>query len=260
MTNRQKRNFIRILLSLALFATAWALPFQGTWRFLAFLVPYVAVGYDVLWSAVRNIIRGQVFDENYLMALATVGAFAIREYPEAVAVMLFYQMGELFQGIAVGKSRRSIASLMNIRPDSATVLRDGVETVDSPEEVSVGETIIVRPGEKIPLDGVILDGATTVNNSALTGESLPSDKGVSDSVVSGSVNLTGVIKVEVQTIYADSTVAKILDLVENSAAKKPRRKNSLRVLQDTTRLSWLLALCCLPPFRRCFFPRASANG
>ena len=222
MTNKQKRNLIRILLSAALFAAAWALPSQGYLRIVLFLVPYAVIGYDVLWSAARNILHGQIFDENFLMSIATIGAFAIKEYPEAVAVMLFYQVGELFQSIAVGKSRRSITTLMDIRPDSATVIRGGTETVVSPEEVSIGETIIVRPGEKIPLDGVILEGATTVNTSALTGESLPADKRVSDNVVSGSVNISGVIKVEVQVGYENSTVSKILDLVENSAAKKAR--------------------------------------
>ncbi|MGH0051949.1 MAG: heavy metal translocating P-type ATPase, partial [Sphaerochaetaceae bacterium] len=188
----------------------------------AFLVPYAIIGYDVIWSAVRNIIRGQVFDENFLMALATVGALAIQEYPEAVAVMLFYQVGELFQSLAVGKSRKSIAALMNIRPEIAVVLRGGTELTVPPEEVSIGEEIIIRPGEKIPLDGVITEGTTTVNTSALTGESLPIDKGISDSVASGTVNLSGLIRVKTTCAYEDSTVAKILELVENSAAKKAK--------------------------------------
>lgn len=222
MTTRQKRNLLRILISAVLFAVSWMMPFQGYWRLLIFLVPYAVIGYDVFWSAVRNILNGQVFDENFLMALATVGAFVIKEYHEAVAVMLFYQVGELFQSFAVGKSRKSIASLMDIRPDSATVIRDGSEIAVSPEDVLVGETIIVKPGEKIPLDGVITEGTTTVNTSALTGESIPQDKGISDSVISGSVNLNGVVKVKVQTEYENSTVAKILDLVENSAAKKAK--------------------------------------
>ena len=222
MTKKQKRNLFRILLSAVLFAAVWALPLKGYGRLLVFIVPYVVIGYDVLWSALRNILHGQIFDENFLMALATIGAFAIGEYPEAVAVMLFYQVGELFQGLAVGKSRRSIAMLMDIRPESATVLRDGVEETVSPDSVSVGETIIIRPGEKIPLDGVITEGATTVDASALTGESIPQDKGLSDNVISGSVNISSVIKVKVQTEYVNSTVAKILDLVENAAAKKAR--------------------------------------
>ena len=222
MTKKQKNNLLRILLSAVLFAAVWALPLKGYWRFFTFLVPYAVIGYDVLWSALRNILHGQIFDENFLMALATVGAFAIGEYPEAVAVMLFYQVGELFQSLAVGKSRRSIATLMDIRPERATVLRGGVEETVSPEDISVGETIIVRPGEKIPLDGVITEGATTVDASTLTGESILQDKGLSDNVISGSVNISSVIKVKVQTEYASSTVAKILDLVENAAAKKAR--------------------------------------
>ena len=222
MSKKQRQHLLRLALSVVLFAAALVLPFEGTLRFICFLIPYAVIGYDVLWSAARNIVHGQVFDENFLMVLATIGAFAIKEYPEAVAVMLFYQVGELFQSIAVGKSRKSISELMDIRPDSAVVLRNGIETKVFPESVSVGEIIVVRPGEKIPLDGMIVDGATTVNTSALTGESLPADKGVSDSVVSGTVNLSGVVKVEVKSEYENSTVAKILELVESSAAKKAK--------------------------------------
>lgn len=220
MSRKQKRNFIRIILSIILYISALALRLDGLSRFFVYLFTYAFIGYDVLWSAVRNIIRGQVFDENFLMALATVGAFAIKEYPEAVAVMLFYQVGELFQDIAVGKSRKSIASLMDLRPESAVVIRDGIEKIVSPEEVAIGEIIIVKPGDKIPLDGVIIEGSTTVNAAALTGESLPYDKGVSDNVISGTLNLSGVIKIEVKSEYINSTVAKILELVENSAARK----------------------------------------
>ena len=222
MSEKQKRNLIRLALSGALFVVMQVLPLEGWPRLICFLIPYAVVGYDVLWSAVRNIAHGQVFDENFLMALATVGAFAIKEYPEAVAVMLFYQVGELFQSIAVGKSRKSIAGLMDIRPESAAVVRDGIEMEVSPEAVAVGETIVVRPGGKIPLDGVITRGATTVNTSALTGESLPADKGVSDGVVSGTINLSSVIRVEVKSEYEDSTVAKILELVESAAGKKAK--------------------------------------
>jgi len=222
MSKKQKQNVIRILLSAVLFSAALALPLEGLSRLFVFLMPYAVIGYDVLWSAARNIVRGQVFDENFLMALATVGALAIKEYPEAVAVMLFYQVGELFQGIAVGKSRKSIASLMDIRPESAVVIRGGVEKEVPPEAVEIGEIIIVRPGDKIPLDGVITEGSTTVNASALTGESIPADKGISDGVVSGTVNLSGVIKIEVKSKYENSTVARILELVENSAAKKAK--------------------------------------
>ena len=222
MSKRQKRNLIRILISLILFIAAVVLPAEGITRLLAFLIPYALTGYDILYSALRNIIRGQVFDENFLMSLATVGAFAIGEYPEAVAVMLFYQVGELFQDVAVGKSRKSIASLMDIRPESALVLRDGSEMELSPEEVEVGDTIIVKPGGRVPLDGLIIEGNTTINASVLTGESLPYDSGPGDSVMSGTVNLSGVIKVKVTSEYENSTVARILELVESAASKKAR--------------------------------------
>ncbi len=222
MTGKQKHNLIRILSAAGALIVAAILPIDGWIRLAAFLIPYLIAGYDVLWAAARKLINGRLFDEHFLMTVATIGAIAIGEYPEGVAVMLFYQVGELFQSIAVGKSRRSIAELMDIRPDRATVLRDGAELEVSPEEIRIGEAIIVRPGEKIPLDGVIIDGATTVNTSALTGESVPEDKGISDSVLSGTLNISGVIRVEVKTIYENSTVSKILELVENSAAKKAR--------------------------------------
>ncbi len=225
MSRKQKRALRRILAAAALTAAAWLLPLEGVWRGLAFAVPYLVIGYDVLWSAARNIVRGQVFDEQFLMSVATLGAFAIREYPEAAAVMLFYQVGELFQSIAVGKSRKSIASLMDIRPDYAVVLRGGEEARVSPEEVAVGETLVVKPGEKIPLDGTILDGQTSVNAAALTGESLPVEKAPGDRVISGSINLSGVIRVRAESVYAESTVAKILELVENSSEKKARVEN-----------------------------------
>jgi Cd2+/Zn2+-exporting ATPase len=220
MTNAQKNVVYRLIAALVLYISALLIPLQGVWSLIAYLPSYLVIGYDVLWSAGRNIARGRVFDENFLMALATVGALAIKEYPEAVAVMLFYQIGELFQDIAVGKSRKSIAALMDIRPESAVVIRDGAEIRVWPEEVEIGEAIIIRPGEKIPLDGVILSGSTTINTSALTGESLPADKEVGDSVISGTLNLSGVIRVEVKSSYENSTVAKILELVENSAVKK----------------------------------------
>lgn len=222
MTQKQRRNLIRIILASILLILAAALPLDGWIRISAFLFAYLVAGYDVLLAAARKLIHGRVLDEHFLMTVATAGAIAIGEYPEGVAVMLFYQVGELFQSIAVGKSRKSIAALLDIRPDRAVVVRDGTELEVSPEEVRIGETIVVRPGEKIPLDGVITDGATTVNAAALTGESLPVDKGVSDSVLSGTLNVSGVIRVEVRTAYENSTVSKILELVENSAAKKAR--------------------------------------
>lgn len=225
MSVRQKRILFRIILAAILCIAAYWIPVAGLWQLAVFAVPYLVIGYDVLWSAFRNMIHGQIFDEKFLMTVATLGAFAIGEYPEASAVMLFYQVGELFQSIAVGKSRRSIASLMDIRPDYAVVLRDGKEEKVSPEEVSSLETLIIRPGEKIPLDGQIIEGQTTVNTSALTGESLPVDKSVGDKVISGSINLTGVIRVRVEGRYEESTVAKILELVENSSEKKARAEN-----------------------------------
>ena len=222
MTRKQRKNLTRIILAAALLIAASLLPVEGLWRLLIFAVPYLMVGWDVLWKALRNILRGDFFDEQFLMAIATIGAFVLGEYPEGVAVMLFYQVGEWFQSVAVGRSRRSIAALMDIRPDTATVLRAGRELEVSPEEVQVGESIIVRPGEKIPLDGVILEGVTSVNTAALTGESLPVDRSAGENVVSGSVNLTGVITVKVQSAYQESTVARILALMEESASKKAR--------------------------------------
>ncbi len=228
MTRKQKKTLIRIILSVVLMA-AWAadevLGLEGVIRLLIYVVPYVLIGGDVLLRAARNIAHGQVFDENFLMALATVGAFGVGDYREASAVMIFYQIGELFQGIAVGKSRKSISALMDIRPDYAVVLRDGKEETVSPEEVEIGETIVIKPGERVPLDGEIIDGSTSVNTAALTGESLPSDKTVGDRVTSGTINLSGVIRVRTQSRFEESTVAKILELVENSSEKKARAEN-----------------------------------
>ena len=225
MSRKQKTVLARIIISAVLCVIAGLLPIEGVWKLLAFSVPYLVIGYDVLWGAVRNIIHGQVFDEQFLMAIATLGAFAIEDYPEAAAVMLFYQVGELFQSIAVGKSRKSISALMDICPEYAVVLRDGEEVTVPPEEVGIGEVLIIKPGEKIPLDGEITEGSTTVNTAALTGESLPVDKTVGDRVISGTINLSGVIKVKAQSLYEESTVSKILELVENSAEKKARAEN-----------------------------------
>ncbi|MBQ2775836.1 MAG: cadmium-translocating P-type ATPase [Clostridia bacterium] len=225
MSRKQKKVLVRIIVAAALCTVALMLPIDGLWKLLAFAVPYLIIGYDVLWGAIRNILHGQVFDEKFLMSVATIGAFAIKEYPEAAAVMLFYQIGELFQSIAVGKSRKSIAALMDIRPDYAVVTRDGEEITVSPEEVEIGEILIVKPGEKIPLDGEITDGHTTVNTAALTGESLPVDKAVGDKVISGSINLSGVIRLKAESRYEESTVSKILELVENAAEKKARAES-----------------------------------
>lgn len=222
MSKGQKIDLVRILLAAVLWIVVWLLPLDGYFKLIAFLVPYLVIGYDVLWSAVRNILHGQVFDENFLMAVASIGAFCVAQYPEAVAVLLFYQVGELCQGLAVGKSRKSIAALMDIRPDFARVLRDGKEETVDPKTVEVGETIVIKPGERVPLDAVVTKGETAVDTSALTGESLPCDKHVGDNVISGSINLNGLIEAKVRTAYAESTVSRVLDLVENSAAKKAR--------------------------------------
>ena len=222
MTRKQKKTLLRILLAALLLVAAALLPAEGLWKALAFAVPWLVIGYDVLWDAVRGIAHGQVFDEKFLMAVATIGAFAVGEYPEAAAVMLFYQIGEWFQSIAVGRSRKSIAALMDIRPEFAVVLRDGQEEEVDPEEVSVGETILIRPGDRIPLDGTVLEGQSSLNTAALTGESLPVDVAPGDRVVSGSINMTGVLQVRAESAYEDSTVARILELVENSAEKKAR--------------------------------------
>ena len=229
MTKKQKKTLRRILSSTVLFAVVWAvtalasLPPWG--EFLLYLLPYALIGWDILWKAVRNIKNGQVFDENFLMALATVGAFGCGEYREGVAVMLFYQVGELFQSVAVSRSRASIAQLMDIRPDSANVERDGqVVTVD-PEEVAVDEIIVIRAGERVPLDGTVIEGASALDTAALTGESMPRDVATGDEVVSGCVNLSGLLRVKVSRPFGQSTVAKILDLVENSAAKKAKAEH-----------------------------------
>lgn len=225
MSRKQKRNVFRIAFATVLFVVVWALPSDGVLRLLTFLVPYAIVGYDVVFEALRNIAHGQVFDENFLMSVATIGAFFVADYPEAVAVMLFYQVGELFQSIAVGKSRKSIAALMDIRPDYANVLRDGDVKTVSPEEVEIGEIIEIKPGEKIPLDAVVTKGETTVNTAALTGESVPVTCRVGDAVISGSVNQNGRIEARVTSVFGESTVSKILDLVENATSKKAKSEN-----------------------------------
>ena len=225
MSGKQKKKLLRILLAAALTLIAALLPLEGGWRLAAFAIPYLAAGWDVLWDAARNIAHGQLFDEQFLMGIATLGAFAVGEYPEAAGVMIFYQVGELFQSIAVGRSRRSIAALMDIRPDYAVVLREGEALRLSPEEVRAGELILVRPGEKIPLDGEITKGRSSVDAAALTGESLPVDRAEGDQVISGSVNLSGPLEIRVSGSYAESTVARILELVENASEKKARAEN-----------------------------------
>lgn len=225
MNKKQKKMLLRILISGALLIAAVFLPAGGWLRLLIFLIPYGIIGWDVLWKAARNIVHGQIFDENFLMSIATIGAFFTGEFPEAVVVMLFYQVGELFQSYAVDRSRRSIASLMDIRPDYANIERDGKLVQVDPEEVSVGDQIVIKAGERVPLDGVVLEGSSAVNTAALTGESLPREVEPGDDVISGCINQSGLLRVRVTKAFGESTVAKILDLVENSSAKKARAEN-----------------------------------
>ena len=251
MTKKQKRMLIRILASGVLFVGAVLLPLSGWAELAVFLVPYAVIGWDVLWRAVRNIAHGQVFDENFLMALATIGALAIGEYPEAVFVMLFYQVGEWFQSYAVNRSRTSIAALMDIRPDYANIEVDGQLQQVDPEEVSVGDAIVIKAGERIPLDGVVLEGTSTLDTAALTGESLPRQVQPGDDVVSGCVNLSGLLKVQVTKAFEESTVSKILDLVENASSKKAKAENFITKFArwyTPTVCGLALALAILPNF------------
>lgn len=225
MTRKQKRMLVRIGAGAVIFAAAMLLPLEGLWRLGIFLAAYGVTGWDVLWRAVRNIARGKIFDENFLMSIATVGAFVLGEYPEGVAVMLFYQVGEWFQGYAVHRSRRSIAELMDIRPDYANVERDGQTLRVDPEEVAIGETILVKPGEKIPLDGEVIQGSSTLDTAALTGESLPREAGPGTEVLSGCINGGGLLRIRVTKHFGESTVSKILEMVENASSKKARSEN-----------------------------------
>lgn len=225
MNKKQKKVLLRIIIAALLMVALEFLPVTGRMRFLLFMVPYLVIGYDILKKACKGIWNRQVFDENFLMAAATVGAIALGEYTEGVAVMLFYQIGELFQSYAVGKSRKNISDLMDICPDYANVEIEGKLVQVAPDEVEVGTVIVVQPGEKIPIDGVILEGKTTLNTSALTGESLPREAGAGDEVISGCINMSGLLKVETNREFGESTVSKILELVENSSSKKSRSEN-----------------------------------
>lgn len=220
-----KKRAIKILVSLLLFIVAMCVKFESNITNCIFILSYIIVGYEILRKAVRNIVRGKVFDENFLMSVATLGAFGIGEFPEAVAVMLFYQIGELFQSYAVDKSRKSIANLMDIRPDYANVYRDGKEEKVDPDNVKIGEIIIVKPGEKVALDGIVVEGNTTLDTKALTGETIPREAKEADEVLSGSININGVIKIKVTKEYGESTVSKILNLVENASSKKSKSEN-----------------------------------
>ena len=221
-----KKRAIKIVIAFIIYIIAIAINFNNIWiTDTLYIISYLIVGISILKKAIRNIFRGKVFDENFLMAIATLGAFGIGEFPEAVAVMLFYQIGELFQSYAVDKSRKSISSLMDIRPDYANVIRDSKEEKVDPDEIKIGEIIIVKPGEKIPLDGTVIEGKSMLDTKALTGESVPREIHEGEEVLSGSINQTGILKIEVTKVYGVSTVSKILDLVENASSKKSKSEN-----------------------------------
>ena len=262
MNKKQKKMLIRILVAAAMMAVLAFIPAEGVLRFALYMVPYLTVGYDILWKALKGIKNRQVFDENFLMAVATVGAVLLAiyegsgDYTEAIAVMLFYQVGEWFQSYAVGKSRRNISELMDIRPDYANIEADGKLQKVDPDEVEPGSIIVVQPGEKVPIDGVVIEGTSTLNTSALTGESLPREAKVGDEVVSGCINMSGLLKIRTTKEFGESTVSKILDLVENAASRKSRSEDFIskfaRVYTPAVCLS-ALALAILPPVVRMLF-------
>ncbi|WP_418418380.1 heavy metal translocating P-type ATPase [Blautia sp.] len=256
MNKKQKKKLIRIIVAAVLVAVLSMLPLEGYLRAALFMIPYLVIGYDILQKAWKGIRNRQVFDENFLMAVATVGALCLGDFKEGTAVMLFYQIGELFQSYAVGKSRRNISELMDIRPDYANVERDGkLEQVD-PDEVEVGSVIVVQPGEKVPIDGTVIEGNSTLNTSALTGESLPREVKEDDEIISGCINMSGVLKIRTTKEFGESTVSKILDLVENSSSRKSRSENFIskfaRYYTPIVCYS-ALALALLPPIIRMLF-------
>ena len=250
MNKKQKKMLIRIIIAAVLIVVFSLLPAEGYLRFGLFMIPYLVIGYDILKKAFKGILNKQVFDENFLMAVATVGAILLGDYSEGVAVMLFYQIGELFQSYAVGKSRRNISELMDIRPDYANIEKDGaLEQVD-PDEVEIGTIIVVQPGEKVPIDGVITEGTSTLNTSALTGESLPRDAKAGDEVISGCINMTGLLKIRTTKEFGESTVSKILELVENSSSRKSKSENFMSKFAKyyTPAVCYgALALALIPP-------------
>ena len=259
MTKKQKKMLSRILITAVMLAALYFLPVTGWLQLTLYLAAYLVIGYDILKKAGQGILNGRVFDENFLMAVATVGAFALAiyeksgDYNEAIAVMLFYQIGELFQSYAVGKSRKNISALMDIRPDYANVERDGQLVQVDPDEVAVGTVIVVQPGEKVPIDGVVVEGSSTLNTSALTGESLPRDAREGDEIISGCINMTGLLKIRTTKEFGESTVSKILELVENSSSRKSRSEDFIakfaRVYTPAVCYS-ALALAVLPPVIR----------
>ena len=260
MNKKQKKMLTRIIIAAVLLVILSFLPVDGYLKMALYMVPYLVIGYDILKKAWKGILNKQVFDENFLMAVATIGAIALGDYKEGVAVMLFYQIGELFQSYAVGKSRRNISELMDIRPDYANVEVDGsLEQVD-PDEVEIGTIIVVQPGEKVPIDGIVTEGKSTLNTSALTGESVPRDISVGEEVISGCINLSGVLKIQTTKEFRESTVSKILDLVENSSSKKSKSENFISKFAKyyTPAVCYgALALAILPPLVRMLFMGAS---
>lgn len=262
MNKKQKKVLVRIIAAAVLLVVFSQISVNPYLKFALFMIPYLIIGYDILKKAFKGIMNRQIFDENFLMAVATVGAIALGDYKEGTAVMLFYQIGELFQSYAVGKSRKNISELMDIRPDYANVERDGrVEKVD-PDEVEIGSIIMVRPGEKVPIDGVIVEGTSTLNTSALTGESLPREVKEEDEVISGCINMTGVLRIRTTREFGESTVSKILDLVENSSSKKSRSENFISRFAKyyTPAVCYgALALAIIPPVVNLLFLGAAAN-
>ena len=250
MTKKQKSLLTRIIIAAVLFIIGMVFPLEGVPQLILYLVCYIVVGWDIVWKAVTNILHGQVFDENFLMTIATIGALILGEYSEGVAVMLFYQVGEWFQSYAVSKSRKSIASLMDIRPDYANVERDGKLVSVDPDEVQIGETIVVKPGERVPLDGTVLKGTSAMDTSALTGESMPREIEPGMDVISGCINQTGILTIRTTKEFGESTVAKILDLVENASDKKGKTENFItRFARYYTPIVVFaaLALAVIPP-------------
>lgn len=263
MTKKQKKVLVRIIIAAILMIVLALLPIEGVLRFILFMVPYLIIGYDILKKAWKGILNKQVFDENFLMAIATVGAILLGEYVEGVAVMLFYQIGELFQSYAVGKSRRNISELMDIRPDYANIEQDGKICKVDPDEVETGSVIIVQPGEKVPIDGIIEEGEAALNTSALTGESLPREVKTGEEVISGCINLNGVLKIRTTKEFGESTVSKILELVENSSSRKSRSENFIskfaRVYTPAVCYG-ALALALIPPVVRLLMGMTPAFG
>ena len=256
MTKKQKKVLVRIIIAAVLVIALQFVPVEGYVRFGLYMIPYLVIGYDILKKAGKGILNRQIFDENFLMAVATIGAIALGDYKEGTAVMLFYQIGELFQSYAVGKSRRNISDLMDIRPDYANVEKDGeLEQVD-PDEIEIGTVIVVQPGEKVPIDGVVVEGTSSLNTSALTGESVPREVSVDDEIISGCINMTGLLKIRTTKEFGESTVAKILELVENASSRKSRSENFISKFAKiyTPAVCYgALALAILPPIVRMAF-------